>query len=80
VGQITTRSSLFVVEYCSRRSFGCECGHIDDLLALLETGQGEQAREWMAEQLRHRRGSRNVYATRLQGGNIFSILKAGRTF
>ncbi|WP_122588779.1 FCD domain-containing protein, partial [Pseudomonas viridiflava] len=52
VAQLTTRSSLILAVYGSRRSVGCDCGEHADLLTLLEAGQGVEAREWMAEHLR----------------------------
>ncbi|KAA8697010.1 Transcriptional regulator, GntR family [Pseudomonas caricapapayae] len=75
VAQLTTRSSLIVAVYGSRRSVGCECGQHVDLLALLETGQGEQAREWMAEHLRRIRASLNVDAPGGEAVDFHSIFK-----
>ncbi|RMV80440.1 GntR family transcriptional regulator [Pseudomonas caricapapayae] len=75
VAQLTTRSSLIVAVYGSRRSVGCECGQHVDLLRLLETGQGEQAREWMAEHLRRIRASLNVDAPGGEAVDFHSIFK-----
>ena len=75
VAQLTTRSSLIVAVYGSRRSVGCECGQHVDLLTLLESGQGEQAREWMAEHLRRIRASLNVDAPVSETVDFHSIFK-----
>lgn len=75
VAQLTTRSSLIVAVYGSRRSVGCDCGQHVDLLALLESGQGEQAREWMAEHLRRIRASLNVDAPLSETVDFHSIFK-----
>lgn len=75
VAQLTTRSSLIVAVYGSRRSVGCECGQHVDLLTLLESGQGEQAREWMAEHLRRIRASLNVDAPVSDTVDFHSIFK-----
>ncbi|PHN38957.1 GntR family transcriptional regulator [Pseudomonas amygdali] len=75
VAQLTTRSSLIVAVYGSRRSVGCDCGQHVDLLTLLEAGQGEQAREWMAEHLRRIRASLNVDAPVSETVDFHSIFK-----
>ncbi|MBI6669388.1 GntR family transcriptional regulator [Pseudomonas syringae] len=75
VAQLTTRSSLIVAVYGSRRSVGCDCGQHLDLLTLLESGQGEQAREWMAEHLRRIRASLNVDAPVSETVDFHSIFK-----
>ncbi|KFE48097.1 GntR family transcriptional regulator [Pseudomonas congelans] len=75
VAQLTTRSSLIVAVYGSRRSVGCECGQHVDLLTLLESGQGEQAREWMVEHLRRIRASLNVDAPVSETVDFHSIFK-----
>ncbi|EPF67589.1 GntR family transcriptional regulator [Pseudomonas syringae] len=75
VAQLTTRSSLIVAAYGSRRSVGCDCGQHVDLLTLLESGQGEQAREWMAEHLRRIRASLNVDAPLSETVDFHSIFK-----
>lgn len=75
VAQLTTRSSLIVAVYGSRRSVGCDCGQHVDLLALLESGQGEQAREWMAEHLRRIRASLNVDTPLSETVDFHSIFK-----
>lgn len=75
VAQLTTRSSLILAVYGSRRSVGCECGQHVDLLTLLESGQGEQAREWMAEHLRRIRASLNVDAPVSETVDFHSIFK-----
>lgn len=75
VAQLTTRSSLIVAVYGSRRSVGCDCGQHVDLLALLEAGQGEQAREWMAEHLRRIRASLNVDEPVSETVDFHSIFK-----
>ncbi|RMO93675.1 GntR family transcriptional regulator [Pseudomonas syringae pv. philadelphi] len=75
VAQLTTRSSLIVAVYGSRRSVGCDCGQHGDLLTLLEAGQGEQAREWMAEHLRRIRASLKVDEPVSQTVDFHSIFK-----
>ncbi|RMN28659.1 GntR family transcriptional regulator [Pseudomonas coronafaciens pv. zizaniae] len=75
VAQLTKRSSLVVAVYGSRRSVGCDCGQHVDLLTLLEAGQGEQAREWMAEHLRRIRASLNVDAPASEAVDFHSIFK-----
>jgi DNA-binding GntR family transcriptional regulator len=75
VAQLTTRSSLIVAVYGSRRSVGCDCGDHVDLLALLEAGQGEPAREWMAEHLRRIRASLNVDEPVSETVDFHSIFK-----
>ncbi len=75
VAQLTTRSSLIVAVYGSRRSVGCDCGQHVDLLTLLEAGQGEQAREWMAEHLRRIRASLKVDEPVSQTVDFHSIFK-----
>ncbi|KPC33208.1 GntR family transcriptional regulator [Pseudomonas syringae pv. cilantro] len=75
VAQLTTRSSLIVAVYGSRRSVGCDCGQHVDLLRLLEAGLGEQAREWMAEHLRRIRASLKVDEPVSQTVDFHSIFK-----
>ncbi|WP_122421268.1 GntR family transcriptional regulator [Pseudomonas viridiflava] len=75
VGQLTTRSSLILAVYGSRRSVGCDCGEHADLLTLLEAGQGDEAREWMAEHLRRIRASLNVDEPVSETVDFHSIFK-----
>lgn len=61
--------------YGSRRSVGCDCGEHADLLTLLEAGQGDEAREWMAEHLRRIRASLNVDEPVSETVDFHSIFK-----
>jgi len=57
VAQLASRSSLIIAVYGSPLSVGCDCGGHDELLALLERGEADHAREWMSDHLTHIEGS-----------------------
>lgn len=51
VSQLTTRSSLIIAVYGSRRSVGCACGNHAELLDLVAAGDAPGARTWMGRHL-----------------------------
>ena len=75
VAQLTTRSSLVIAVYGSRRSVGCECGEHGELLDLLEVGSTAAASHWMAEHLRRIRESLNVDEQQSPDVDLMSIFK-----
>lgn len=50
---LTTRSSLIIAVYGNRNSVGCECGGHDELIELLQRGDGDAASQWMRKHLSH---------------------------
>lgn len=60
VAHLTTRSSLIIAVYGSRQSVGCDCGDHDELLELLESGDGNAAANWMGKHLASIRASLQV--------------------
>lgn len=52
VEQLSSLSSLIIAVYGSASSVGCDCGEHDELLQLLESGQTDQAEQWMDYHLR----------------------------
>lgn len=60
VASLTTRSSLIIAVYGSRRSVGCDCGDHLELVELLERGDGSGAAKWMGEHLTSIRASLHI--------------------
>ncbi|MFV8836066.1 GntR family transcriptional regulator [Aquisalimonas sp.] len=53
IGQLALRSSLVIAVYGSTDSIGCDCGDHGEVLDLLEAGEKDKARTWMAGHLEH---------------------------
>lgn len=53
VSHLAQRSSLVIAVYGSANSIGCDCGDHGEVLNLLEAGDIESARDWMASHLEH---------------------------
>ncbi|WP_226502090.1 GntR family transcriptional regulator [Pseudomonas sp. MWU16-30317] len=60
VASLTTRSSLIIAVYGSRRSVGCDCGDHLELVELLERGDASAAAQWMGEHLTSIRASLHI--------------------
>jgi DNA-binding GntR family transcriptional regulator len=60
VASLTTRSSLIIAVYGSRRSVGCDCGDHLELVELLERGDGGAAAHWMGAHLTSIRASLQI--------------------
>lgn len=60
VASLTTRSSLIIAVYGSRRSVGCDCGDHLELVELLERGDASAAARWMGEHLTSIRASLHI--------------------
>lgn len=75
IAHLTTRASLIIAVYGSRRSVGCECGDHAELLELLERGEGRAAAKWMSKHLATIRASLRVEQSPVVEPDFKSLFK-----
>ncbi|HXH01931.1 MAG TPA: FCD domain-containing protein, partial [Candidatus Competibacteraceae bacterium] len=59
VARLTSRSSLIIAVYGSRKSVGCQCGDHEELIDLIEAHDSQGARAWMERHLEEIEASLN---------------------